>query len=337
MSPLCFDLGSPQLETSLTEGLDRLQLKLSDSRKLAESVLRLSDYYIQHPEEETPWEYPWAQAAYLVYFHPLNLARNYLVTQRGKTVGFFEGLTSAIDFGAGMGSASLALKELTAISDFSLIEKSSIPSTLIKTPWASSAHFKKEHLVQSQKTLAVFSYSLTEAKASETQWPSWASQCEALMILEPSTSRDGRQLLQLREKLIAQGFSLWAPCLHQEACPLLTHSKTDWCHDRLHLIAPNWFKEIEKHLPFKNSTITTSYLLARKTPAPLRETTIRLVGDHLHEKGKSRQMICRGTHREFLSWLHRQGQAPVYPRGELLPMPKATLKGDELRVDLLSD
>ena len=55
---------------------------------------------------------------------------------------------------------------------------------------------------------------------------------EALMILEPATSQDGRKLLELRSQLIQKGYSIWAPCLHQLACPLLTKSKTDWCHDR---------------------------------------------------------------------------------------------------------
>jgi hypothetical protein len=43
-------------------------------------------------------------------------------------------------------------------------------------------------------------------------------------------------------------------------------------------------------------------------------------------------MICRGGEREFLSWLSRDGEAPILPSGELIPVPPHTLRGSELRV-----
>ncbi len=152
------------------------------------------------------------------------------------------------------------------------------------------------------------------------------------MILDPATTQDGRRLLELRQKLIDQGFYMWAPCLHQKPCPLLTKSKTDWCHDRSAISAPNWYSAMESHLPMRNLTVTTSYLLARRKAPQKAHNLIRLIGDHLKEKGKSRQMICRGPDREFLSWLHRDGTPPVYPRGDLLEMPTVELRGNELRV-----
>ncbi len=333
IQPVSLDLFTPELEAQTSLSLEKLGLSLKNSHKLAESILRLSDFYIQNPNKETPWNERWAQIAYLAYFHPLNLSRNRLAIHRGNSVGFFNGLKDAIDFGAGLGSASSALKSETSISHFSLIEQAQACLKLFEKDsennWDYFVQFEKSLLSHPERAISVFSYALTELESL----PSWAFESEALMILEPATSQDGRRLLHLRQDLLARGFYIWAPCTHQGACPLLNESKTDWCHDRAHLKSPEWFLNIERHLPFRNTTITTSYLLARKRPPQERPSQVRLVGDHLEEKGKSRQMICRGPKREFLSWLHRQGAPPCYPRGELIKMPTVTVCGQELRVE----
>ena len=54
----------------------------------------------------------------------------------------------------------------------------------------------------------------------------------------------------------------------------------------------------------------------------------RAIGDTLEENGKTRQMICRGPEREFLSWLHRFGPAPRIPHGALVRgIQSAEVKG----------
>jgi hypothetical protein len=114
------------------------------------------------------------------------------------------------------------------------------------------------------------------------------------------------------------------------------HSKNDWCHDRIHLSPPQWLVSIENHLPFKNRTLTFSYLLASQQAAP-ESRQIRLVGDQLQEKGKSKQLICRNDQREFLTWLHRDGEIPELYRGDLIDLPEGILpsknpQSGELRV-----
>ena len=90
--------------------------------------------------------------------------------------------------------------------------------------------------------------------------------------------------------------------------------------------------KMEEQLPMKNRTLTTSYLLMRKTPAqPIHAA--RVVGDQLKEKGKDRQMICRGTDREFLAWMHKTGLKQEIPRGVLIEIPEGLQKvSNELRV-----
>ena len=184
--------------------------------------------------------------------------------------------------------------------------------------------------IDPKKSLLIFSYSLTEMKSL----PDGYDQFESIMILEPSTQDDGRKLLQTREKLIAQGYHVWAPCVHQQSCPLQNQSKTDWCHDRFHVKAPDWFLKMEPFLPFRNRTITTSYLLAKKTPPPAEiKNFARITGDSLDEKGKTRQLVCRNTDREFLTWMHKSITVQTIPRGELVTLPtELEKKSNELRL-----
>jgi hypothetical protein len=315
------------LEENISTALSAISYDLNDSKKIAECVLRLSDFFISSPSGVTPWKEKWAQAAYISYFLPLNYLRNQAVVDLGLEKKFFEGFDRIIDFGAGPGTASLALKNLFSPQQGVLIENAPEAMKLSRHfgPFNFSQEVNRQNL---SRTLAVFSYSLTEIGVI----PQWAYECEGLMILEPSTQDNGRKLQEWRQELLSQDFYAWAPCTHQLACPQLTHSKKDWCHDRIFFNPPAWFTKIEDKLPIKNKTLTYSYLLVRKNQ-PEHTTGIgRLVGDQLEEKGKTRQMFCRGEKREFLAWMHRNGDAPELYRGNLFTLPEHEEKSNELRI-----
>lgn len=320
-------------DESLTKALGDQQISLTDSRALAKCVLALSDYFINKPDSPTPWNESWAQVAYLCYYLPLNATRLLGIIEEADKRHFFKGLDRVIDFGAGLATASLALSEKHSFK-FHLIERASEPQKIIEKffpqfraeEWQRS--FNSTKLREPKKTMAVFSYSLTEL----TDLPDWAYECEALMLVEPSTQQDGRKLLELRQRLLEKGYHIWAPCTHEGLCPLLTQSKHDWCHDRVHFEAPEWFQKMEEHLPMKNRTLTMSYLLMRKA-TPEKISAARVVGDRLHEKGKDRQMICRGPDREFLAWMHKNKITQEIPRGVLIEIPEDIQKvSNELRV-----
>lgn len=50
-----------------------------------------------------------------------------------------------------------------------------------------------------------------------------------LLILEPALRDTSRDLLMLRDRLVAQGYAVRAPCMYQGNCPALI-KPTDWCH-----------------------------------------------------------------------------------------------------------
>ena len=311
---------SKKMEEQISEALKALGYELSNATKIADCILQLSDFFIQSGHHSTPWKEKWAQVAYLAYFLPLNFARVQAAMNEGQSLGFFKDLDQAIDFGAGPGTASIALTELFQAENIQMIEwaEQAAQQSKFFGSFKNAHQFEARMLKNPKKTLGVFSYSLTELNT----FPSWATDCEALMILEPATQNDGRRLQELRGKLIEQGFYAWAPCTHQQACPLLVHSKKDWCHDRIFFKAPKWFEQIEKHLPIKNKTLTYSYLLARKSAPEVMARQGRLIGDQLEEKGKDRQLFCRNDRREYLAWLHKRGPTPELYRGNLFELPE---------------
>jgi hypothetical protein len=322
----------------------QLTASLKDNpHMVASAILQASDFYIQNPSAVTPWNEPWMQIAQVFYFLPLNFVRCLMVCDEAERLGFFQGLHGSYDFGVGLGASSLALQTVRKNKQndfvFQCFDSSTVPLQILQQSikqnsfWQNIEPLRTAQLKSSMdlsQTLIISSYSMTELP----ELPAWMVDAQALMIIEPSTQTDGRKLMSLRQQLIDQGFYIWAPCTHQQLCPLLNQSKTDWCHDRIHLQLPNWMQTIETLLPMKNRTITWSYLLAKKTPPPaVLGSAIRTVGDQLEQKGKTRQLMCRGPEREYLAWMHRNGQPQEIPRGVLLRSPTESKKvSDDLRI-----
>lgn len=326
---------------------------------LAHQVKKVSDLYIQRSVDISQiWLSSELAKAYISYFLPLNALRVLSVLNEAKERNFFSNIENVIDFGSGPGTFDLtATSADIKFASYHFIEsqKEAIAwhKNLLKTCLGISSEAGREshnnmssesenqtkisrhwsltapnEIPSKQNTLAVFSYSLNEL----SELPHWAYDVEALMIIEPSQQQNGRNLQTLRQKLIDTGFSIWAPCTHQMSCPLHAHSKSDWCHNRVHVELPTSLKEIERYLPMKNQTLTYSYLLARKTKAPVTDQ-VRLIGDTLYERGKVKQALCRGEQREFLTWLTRHGDPEPLPRGARITLPReAEERGNEIRM-----
>lgn len=300
---------------------------------LAEYVKYISDHFQIDGHRKTPWENSKLIEAYALYFHPLNTVRLQAVFYELKK--FFPSISNLniTDFGSGLGATELALNAVFQEDpqSWTFIEENKavvdchrrLRSTLNKTVEAQwLPHFEKP------SDLLVASYSLNETSS----FIEMLADFKTIVIVEPSTRTHGRNLMRLRAELIQRGYSILAPCTHQGSCPLLIESKQDWCHDRIFFEAPPWFKILEEKLPMRNDSVTFSYLIATREQVA-QPTGIRVIGDTLKEKGKTRQLICRGEHREFFSWLKRHGEAPFIPRGSVVHLAKEIeKKGIELRL-----
>ena len=157
--------------------------------------------------------------------------------------------------------------------------------------------------------------------------------CEHVLYCIHDSGKVTQFVMQWRSRWIEAGFTPLAPCTHALACPLLTHSEKDWCHHRVHFTGSQKYKELEARLPMKNNTLTFSYLLlSQLVESPLFRGSARVIGDTLNEKGKTRQLMCRGPEREFLAWLSRDGEAPFIPHGSLIPdLGAIEAKSNEVR------
>ncbi len=339
-----------KLEEKIWLELKKLNCDPDAISRIKENIVRLSDHFISG-EAKSPLSEKWAQIAYLAYYFPLNYLRAQAVCIEAARLGFFDGLNSAVDIGSGMGSLTLSLLE--AKPDWKTLQSMDISQEAIEIQkhLLSEAPGKPKFTKQDQLAdndffdLACLSYSWNEFSTLEkAKFLEQANRFEALMIIEPSTSFLARNLMSLRSELLKNGFFAWAPCTHQMDCPLLTHSKSDWCHDRIAIEKTKWLSAIEKQLPFKNETLTFSYLLMRKKkPAfsahenkEIKYALARVIGDELAEKGKTRQAVCRSSEREFLAWFPQRLKHNnfEYIHGELINLNNATpVKSNELRIN----
>lgn len=344
-----FKISWPEQLTKIITSLMGSSLDDLNFSKLSASVLRVSDLFLEGAgtkESKTPWADTELRRAYLSYFFPLNTLRVMRVLDEAKNRGFLEGIDHVIDVGSGPGTVELAFSLSGLLGPGGAADNRTLrfenyepfpEAHKVHAAWNPQVEFVDQLKPSSKdnKTLYVLSYSLNEM----TEWPRALDSAEAVMIIEPSMRDHGRRLMEVRQQLIDKGFSLWAPCTHQLACPLLTKTKTDWCHHRFAIAPAPWFEKLEEHLPMKNNTLTLSYLLARKAqkvPATVSANTTRsrVIGDTLFEKGKTRQMICRRDEREFLSFLTRQGDWEGLPNGSIVELPtNLTQKAAEVRLD----
>jgi hypothetical protein len=317
----------------LLKAFDFSLTKVRDQKQLAESVLRLSSHYIESPEKKSPWDQSWCQAAYLSYFLPMGILRAQKVVNEAAKLGFFEGVSSAVDFGSGLGTGSFVLSELklpvhsVEISDVAIGLHKKIEGEVgvsAKRSWSKTLDGTKD------RDFLISINALTEFP----EIPRWVTDFQNILIVEPSTFKDSRRLMEFRTKLIERGFYIWAPCVHQRPCPLLVHSKKDWCHDKVKVELPEKIQNFVDKLPIQAKNLGFSYLLASKREPPNLSGHARVVGDLLIEKGKNRQLFCDNEERKFLAWLKRDHKrSQDVPRGARIEITDAgEMVSNELRI-----
>ena len=326
---------TPDIDQRIRKALTARAVNMNEPRVLAHQVLQLSDFYLEHPGKPTPWDEPFAVPAYLAYFLPLNFARLAAVFHEVKRFLPPSSFLTVCDYGSGLGTAQWVLEEHFEPRVLFAIESSKrareLNAELLESfPARWRPEFREPAQVP-EHTLGIFSYSFLEMQRHLPKLENFSH----LLIVEPSTRECGRALMEWRGKLMGMGFTPLAPCTHTQECPLLIHSQRDWCHHRIHFQGPEWFEKLENHLPMKNRTLTYSYLLMSREVADEKWRGLaRAIGDTIPENGKTRQMICRGNKREFLSWLHKHGEPDQIPHGALVHGAESCqVKGSELRVN----
>jgi ribosomal protein RSM22 (predicted rRNA methylase) len=146
----------------------------------------------------------------------------------------------------------------------------------------------------------------------------------ACILIEPALRETSRGLLALRDRLIAAGYFVAAPCLLQAPCPALARDR-DFCHASTGAIAQG------------RSRVDFSYLVVRKRGRACEDKDLfRVVSDPMKDKGRMRLFACGPAGRLLITRLDRErSEANAWfdrlARGDLVRMVGADLRGDGLR------
>jgi hypothetical protein len=156
--------------------------------------------------------------------------------------------------------------------------------------------------------------------------------CRALLadggtaiLLEPALRETSRELLAVRDRVLAAGLRVVAPCFWAGPCPALARER-DWCHDAAPAAVAG------------GPRVDFSYIALRAAADFVMDPTVfRIVSDPLVEKGRLRVYGCGPAGRHPLVRLDRQSSAANagfadLARGDVATISGTTAAGDGLRV-----
>jgi ribosomal protein RSM22 (predicted rRNA methylase) len=115
----------------------------------------------------------------------------------------------------------------------------------------------------------------------------WALTLGTLVIVEPGTPAGWQRILVARERLIAGGARLVAPCPHEAPCPL---AQPDWCHfsrrvarSRIHRLTK------EADVPWEDE----KYIFVAATRLSVEPVAARVIAPPRPAKGRITLKLCR--------------------------------------------
>ncbi|HET6282985.1 MAG TPA: small ribosomal subunit Rsm22 family protein [Polyangia bacterium] len=148
-----------------------------------------------------------------------------------------------------------------------------------------------------------------------------------LIIVEPALRDTSRELLAVRDRVVATGLQVVAPCFWAGPCPALIRER-DWCHDA---VPAGQNRRTQPRVDF-------SYLVLRTQGEPATDPTLfRIVSDPLLEKGRLKFYGCGPVGRQPLIRLdrHRNQRNAAFDdlqRGDVARISRTTFARDGLRI-----
>jgi ribosomal protein RSM22 (predicted rRNA methylase) len=148
--------------------------------------------------------------------------------------------TTLLDVGAGPGTASWAAAQaFDTLQRFTLLDANpALRNLALQLAEATRLPAIDYRLSDAGKALAdapeaalvIASYVINElSDAARVTFADalWRKTTDTLLVVEPGTPAGYQRILDLRDRLTAQGARVIAPCPHEAACPL---TAPDWCH-----------------------------------------------------------------------------------------------------------
>jgi hypothetical protein len=119
----------------------------------------------------------------------------------------------------------------------------------------------------------------------------------SLIMIEPALRQTSRWLHELRDFLIGQGKTMFAPCTQSLApCPALQDPR-DWCHEDRAGVLPNRSRQLSQATGLRDGGLKFSYLVARHADDELVACepslrALRVVSQPKRGKGQRECFVC---------------------------------------------
>ena len=205
-----------------------------------------------------------------------------------------------LDVGAGPGTASWAAAEaFSSLQDFTLLDANDALRKLALDLVSDSFRLRaavyergeaRSLLSKAEAAdLVVASYMIGEigdAEQAALAALMWEKTRDTLLVVEPGTPAGYARIIALRERLIAAGAHVAAPCPHDGKCPLVA---PDWCHFTQRLQRSRAHKQVKgAELPFEDE----KFAYVALTRAPLATRPSRVLAQPVVSKVEVTAKLC---------------------------------------------
>ncbi len=116
----------------------------------------------------------------------------------------------------------------------------------------------------------------------------------SVIVLEPALRMLTQRLHAWRGRLMERGWTIFAPCLHSQECPM---SERDWCHEERSFELPEPLAKVARAAGLRSGRSTFAYLTLRRDQRRLADvvrfpSALRVVSSRLKSKGKLELIGC---------------------------------------------
>ena len=287
---------------TMTRAIDAV-LDGEDVAALRRATVRLIDTYRSGaPPEGSVLRDPASAAAYAAYRMPATHAAVSRALRMGLGTGAAMPVRSLVDLGGGTGAAAWAaaesFPELVAVtvvdgSPDALDRGRRIaahgPSPVAGARWVRAT--LEPGTVVAPADLVTVSYVLGElgppVQASVVD--AAAASAGLVLVVEPGTPRGFAAVLAARERLVAAGWHLVAPCPQDGPCPVAARTG-DWCHFSVRLDRTALHRRL-KGAELGHEDEKFSFVLASR--AAVGQRVPRVLRHPVRRKGMVRLEVCR--------------------------------------------
>jgi ribosomal protein RSM22 (predicted rRNA methylase) len=205
-----------------------------------------------------------------------------------------------LDIGAGPGTATWAAAEaFPSLQRFALLDANDTLRTLALDLARDSTRLRQISYERGEARAAlakadaaefvVASYMIGEVGEAEQRVLAermWEKTRDTLLVVEPGTPAGYARIIALRERLIAMGAHVAAPCPHDGKCPL---QAPDWCHFTQRLQRSRAHKQVKSaELPYEDE----KFAYVALTRAPVERRPSRVLAQPVVSKVEVTAKLC---------------------------------------------